>query len=460
MEQHKEFYSERDYNRIVDSTDFADKLEKIKGCARRSDNINLCLLVDEYDNFTNTILATQGHDVYHKITHADGFYRDVFKKFKAIFDRIVLTGVSPVTLDDLTSGFNIARNITQFSEYNSVLGFSTEEVLDMVHYYQGKGLLPSDAAPLMEEMTEWYDGYCFSKMALNSGQKIYNSTMVINYLQFYIEKGCAPESLLDSNTRTDYAKLHQLLHLDQLNGDRKSVIMEIAQNGYTCGQIEESFPAHRLTDPMLFKSLLFYYGMVTITGMQGARPRLGIPNNNVRKQYYDYLMAEISNTQHVDTDTMDTVYEVAALEGKWREMMEYLCGAYHEYSSIRSAIEGERNVQGFFLAYLSLNPYYLTAPEVEVNHGYCDFFLMPEKVKIPSMMHSYIIELKYLPSSETDAKAEAQWQEAVEQIHRYMQAPKVHLLSKGTVLHGIVLQVKGTELYRTEEVEQLDFTQE
>jgi hypothetical protein len=172
------------------------------------------------------------------------------------------------------------------------------------------------------------------------------------------------------------------------------------------------------------------------------------------------LVAEISNTQHVDTETMDAVYEVAALEGKWREMIEFLCGAYHEYSSIRSAIEGERNVQGFFLAYLSLNPYYLTAPEVEVNHGYCDFFLMPEKVKIPSMMHSYIIELKYLPSNETEAKAEAQWQEAVEQIHRYMQAPKVHLLSKGTVLHGIVLQVKGTELYRTEEVEQLDFTQE
>jgi hypothetical protein len=460
MKQHKSYYDEDDYNQILKSTDFADKLEKIKGCARRSDNIRLCLLVDEYDNFTNTILATKGHDVYHKITHADGFYRDVFKKFKAIFNRIVLTGVSPVTLDDLTSGFNIARNITQFSEYNSVLGFSTEEVLDMVHYYQGKGLLPSDAAPLMKEMTEWYDGYCFSEEALESGQKIYNCTMVINYLQNYIEKGHAPKSLLDINTRTDYAKLHQLLHLDQLNGDRKSVIMEIAQNGYTCGQIEDSFPAHRLTDPMLFKSLLFYYGMVTITGMQGARPRLGIPNNNVRKQYYDYLVAEISNTQHVDTDTMDTVYEVAALEGKWLEMIEYLCGAYHEYSSIRSAIEGERNVQGFFLAYLSLNPYYLTAPEVEVNHGYCDFFLMPEKVKIPSMMHSYIIELKYLPSSETEAKAEAQWQEAMEQIHRYMQAPKVHLLSKGTVLHGIVLQVKGTELYRTEEVEQLDFTQE
>jgi hypothetical protein len=460
MEQYKEFYSERDYNKIVDSTDFADKLEKIQGCATNNDKIRLCLLIDEYDNFTNTILATQGHDVYHKITHADGFYRDVFKKFKAIFNRIVLTGVSPVTLDDLTSGFNIADNVSMTKQYNYVLGFTTEEVKQMLRYYVERGLISDDMDNMIKVMGEWYDGYCFAKSCINSDVRIFNSNMVIKYLRSYIDNGEAPDNMIDSNTRTDYTKLRQLLHLDQWNGDRKSVLMEIAQKGYTTGRIEDSFPASRLTDPMLFKSLLFYYGMVSLTGMQGAQPRLGIPNNNVRRQYYDYLVAEISNTQHVDTETMDAVYEVAALEGKWREMIEFLCGAYHEYSSIRSAIEGERNVQGFFLAYLSLNPYYLTAPEVEVNHGYCDFFLMPEKVKIPSMMHSYIIELKYLPSNETEAKAEAQWQEAVEQIHRYMQAPKVHLLSKGTVLHGIVLQVKGTELYRTEEVEQLDFTQE
>jgi hypothetical protein len=313
---------------------------------------------------------------------------------------------------------------------------------------------------MIKVMGEWYDGYCFAKSCINSDVRIFNSNMVIKYLRSYIDNGEAPDNMIDSNTRTDYVKLHQLLRLDQLNGDRKSVIMEIIQNGYTYGNIEESFPAHRLTDPMIFTSLLFYYGMLTITGVDGPDAILGIPNNSVRKQYYDYLASEYNKTLPIKTAEMKLTYKAAALEGKWREMMEYLCGAYHEYSSIRSAIEGERNVQGFLLAYLSLNPYYLTAPEVEVNHGYCDFFLMPEKAKIPSMMHSYIIELKYLPSSETDAKAEMQWQEAVEQIHRYMQAPKVHLLSKGTVLHGIVLQVKGTELYRTEEVEQLDFTQE
>jgi hypothetical protein len=457
MKRYKEYYSEEDYGLIVNSTDFADKLEKIQGCATNSGDTRLCLLVDEYDNFTNTILATKGHDVYHQITHADGFYRDVFKKFKPIFKRIVLTGVSPVTLDDLSSGFNITRNVSLFPEFNQVLGFSTDEVLKMVRYYQEKGLLPAEASPLMEEMTKWYDGYCFSKEALTSGQKIYNSTMVINYLLYYIEKGHAPESLLDNNTRTDYAKLHQLLHFDQLNGDRKSVLMEIAQQGCTSGEIVDSFPARRLTDPTLFKSLLFYYGMVSITGIDGASPVLGIPNNNVRKQYYDYLAEEYAQTSPIDTDVMKLVYKEAALDGKWQDMMDFLCKSYREYTSIRSQIEGERHVQGFLLAYLSLNPYYLTCPEVEVNHGYCDFFLMPDMARVPNIAHSYIIELKYIPSGETEAKAGTQWQEAIVQIKQYMQAPNVRLLSKGTTLHGLILQIKGTELHRAEEVSTMDF---
>jgi hypothetical protein len=459
MERYKNAYPEQFYKDIRDCSSFETKLNLLAGYANEI-NASLCLLVDEYDNFTNTILAGQGHDVYHAITHADGFYRDVFKIFKGMFDRIVLTGVSPVTLDDLTSGFNIAENVSLTKQFNNVLGFTTDEVQKMLHYYIERALIPNEADRMLKEMEAWYDGYCFSEKCLKTGMRIFNSNMVIRYLRSYINEGDAPSNMLDSNTRTDYTKLHQLLHLDQLNGDRKSVLMEIAQKGYICGKIEESFPACRLTNPTLFTSLLFYYGMVSITGIQGAQPQLGIPNNNVRVQYYNYLVEEISKIQHVDTKTMDAVYEAAALEGKWQEMVAFLCTSYHKYSSVRSAIEGERNVQGFFLAYLSLNPYYLTAPEVEVNHGYCDFFLMPDMVRVPSMAHSYIIELKYLSSSDTDAKAKAQWQEAMDQIHRYVQAPNVRLLCKSTKLHGIILQIKGTELYRTEEVVGVDFTEE
>jgi hypothetical protein len=458
MERYKDAYPEQFYKDIRECPSFDTKLNLLSGYAKEI-GARLCLLVDEYDNFTNTILATRGHDVYHAITHADGFYRDVFKIFKGMFDRIVLTGVSPVTLDDLTSGFNIAENVSLTKQFNNVLGFTTDEVQKMLHYYIERALIPNEEDRMLKEMEAWYDGYCFSEKCLKTGMRIFNSNMVIRYLRSYINDGDAPSNMLDSNTRTDYTKLHQLLHLDCLNGDRKSVLMEIAQEGYTSGKIEDSFPAHRLTDPTLFKSLLFYYGMVSITGIQGAWPKLGIPNNNVRVQYYNYLVEEISKIQHVDTKTMDAVYEAAALEGKWQEMVAFLCTSYHKYSSVRSAIEGERNVQGFFLAYLSLNPYYLTAPEVEVNHGYCDFFLMPDMVRVPSMAHSYIIELKYLSSSDTEAKAELQWQEAVEQIHRYVQAPNVRLLCNRTKLHGIILQIKGTELYRTEEVVGVDFTE-
>lgn len=120
-------------------------------------------------------------------------------------------------------------------------------------------------------------------------------------------------------------------------------------------------------------------------------------------------------------------------------------------SSVRDSIEGEPNIQGFFLAYLSVNSYYLTAPEMELDHGFCDFFLMPDMSHYPSG-HSYILELKYLPKKDFCNKAAGQWQEAVEQIHKYAVAPRVEQLRQGTQLHKIIMQFEGWELRRMEEV--------
>ena len=119
---------------------------------------------------------------------------------------------------------------------------------------------------------------------------------------------------------------------------------------------------------------------------------------------------------------------------------------------MRDAIEGERSIQGFFMAYLSLNDYYLTAPELELNHGYCDFFLMPNLTHYQSK-HCYIIEIKYLPKKDFHPQAERQWQQAVEQINAYAQAPRVEALRQGTKLHKIIMQFAGWELQRMEEVE-------
>ena len=131
--------------------------------AAEKQGCRLYLIVDEYDNFTNTVLNEQGEAIYHAMTHASGFYRDVFKKFKGNFDRILMLGVSPVTMDDVTSGYNIATSITMDGRFNQMLGFSETEVREMIRYYQSAGVLRADEDTLVAEMKPWYDGYCFSK---------------------------------------------------------------------------------------------------------------------------------------------------------------------------------------------------------------------------------------------------------------------------------------------------------
>jgi hypothetical protein len=456
IQSYKEFYPEYVTESVLQCHTFEGKLNRINNYAKR-EGFSLCLILDEYDNFTNTILASKGHEVYHAITHADGFYRDVFKIFKGVFDRIVMTGVSPITLDDLTSGFNIVENISLSEAFNQVLGFSTEEVRQIIRYYKEKGVKLEDEEKMMSDMVVWFDGYCFAFRSLNAGEHVFNSTMVIKYIKSYLDVGHAPDNLLDNNTRIDYTKLQQLIKLDQFNGNRKRKLIQIAQDGYTSGDVVSSFSAEGLTDPDNFNSLLFYYGMLSIMKNEDSEVVLGIPNKNVRILFYEYIKKEYSKILPIDTSLLEVLFRDAAMDGKWKDLLDFLCQKLHESSSIRCMIEGERNAQGFLLANLILTPYYLTAPEVEVNYGYCDFFLMPNFEKKPNIAHSYIIELKYLSSTDTDAKAAAQWQEAVAQLHQYVQAPKVRLLSSGTTLHGIVLQIKGTELLRTEEVVSMNF---
>lgn len=433
------------YSSASDIMNYVHDAAKDQGCP-------LYLIVDEYDNFTNTVLNEKGENIYHAMTHASGFYRDVFKKFKGNYDRILMMGVSPVTLDDLTSGYNIATSITMDSRFNQMLGFSETEVREMIRYYQEAGVLQADEEQLITEMKPWYDGYCFSDEVIYTDPKKFNCDMVTYYLNSFIQSGRAPKEMIDRNTSMDYAKLNNLIKLDQLDGNRKGVLLEIAEKGSITGKVANSFPAAQLTDPEMFKSLLFYYGMLTFTDDYGIEQELGIPNNNVRKQYYEFLLREYQNLHPIDLSGLIRYYREAALNGNWHPMMDYILQAYHDTTSVRSLIEGERNLQGFMNAYLNLNTYYLTAPEVELNHGYCDFFLMPDLIRWPMVKHSYILELKYLSISDTEEKAEKQWAEAVEQIKQYGQGKKVQLLTSGTQLHLIVAQIQGYEKKRVEEI--------
>ena len=415
----------------------------------------LYLIIDEYDNFTNVVLNEQGNEVYHALIHASGFYREYFKQFKGMFERIFLMGVSPVTLDDLSSGYNIDWNISVDPHFNMMMGFSETDVREMFGYYQKEGMLKGDIDAMINEMKPWYDNYCFAEASLKTDPRMFNCDMTLYYLRHRVNFDASPKELIDKNIRTDYSKLKMLARLDHENvsgEDRMSTIEEIAAKGEILVNLHTSFPAEKIVETDNFRSLLYYYGLLTMCGTRGDRIVMCIPNNCVREQYFGFLREYYQQRKEVFLPHLKDLIDDMAFDGQWRPLFEYIALAYKENSAIRDAIEGEHNLQGFFKAYLALASYYLVQPELEMNYGYCDFFLLPDKSRYPDTAHSYILELKYLPRTATDKELEEQAEEGRGQLKQYSRDKKVTTISEGTALHCILLQFKGWELIKCEEV--------
>jgi len=426
------------------------KLNALNTYSKRK-GTQLYLIIDEYDNFTNNILSEEGEAVYHALTHAQGFYRDFFKLFKGMFQRIMMMGVSPVTVNDLNSGYNIGTNLSMDPMFNMMLGFSETEVREMIEYYREVGLIKVPTDQLITDMKPWYDNYCFAKDSLVTDPKMFNSDMVIYYLRHFIRLGKAPEEMVDPNTMTDYAKMKKIIFLDKLQGDRKSVLKEIINQGYIWAELRESFPAEDLVDPDLFPSLLYYYGMLTIIGKRGRRVKLGIPNENVRRQYYGYVLDEYNRDAKINNNHLADRYDVMALDGNIKPAIEYIAEGYRNCTSIHSSIQAERNLQGFIAAYLNHSGYYYIIQEMELNGGYCDLTMIPDLTRFPEVAHAYLLELKYLKTGDTDEEGNKALEEARAQLEQYAQDARLPQLMNGKPIHKIAIIYKGNDLWKVTE---------
>ena len=414
----------------------------------------LYLIIDEYDNFTNVILSDGGKDLFRRLTHASGFYREYFKIFKAMFTRVFLIGVSPVTLDDLSSGYNIDWNISQDPRFNHMLGFSESDVRTMFHYYQDNGKLRADAdiEAMMAEMKPWYNNYCFAEECLED-DRLYNCDMVYYYLRSQVLYGRPPKEMVDKNIRTDYKKLKMLADIDRGNQreNRMSVIEEIAATGSVLMTLKTSFPAEYVTEDNNFRSLLYYYGLLTMGGEEWGELRMVIPNNCVKEQYWSFMRDYYNRSFDIDLSGLKQCFRMLARDGDWKPLIERIATAYKENSSVRDSILGEHNLQGFFKAYLALNSLYLVEPEIELNYGFSDFLLLPDKSRYPEIAHSYIMELKYVKPTATDAEVEAKSQEADTQLEKYSQDKVVKRLCANTQLHLLKVIFRGASMEICEE---------
>ena len=454
IERYRSYYDEKFFDEVQSTTDAANKLRSINAKAHEL-GYPLYLIIDEYDNFTNVILSEGGKEVFRNLTHASGFYREYFKIFKAMFSRVFLIGVSPVTLDDLSSGYNIDWNISQDPQFNYMLGFSENDVREMFLYYKSAGKLRPDAdiEAMLAEMKPWYNNYCFAEECMDD-ERLYNCDMVLYYLRYQVSRGCPPKEMVDKNIRTDYKKLKMLADIDKGNQreNRMSVIEEIAATGSIVMNLKTSFPAEYVTDDNNFRSLLYYYGLLTMKRSLGRRIEMEIPNNCVKEQYWSFMRDYFNRSIHIDIIALQDEMDRMSFDGDWKPLIQRIATAYNENSSIRDSILGEHNLQGFFKAYLALNSLYLVEPEIELNYGFGDFLMLPDKERYPDIAHSYILELKYLKPTATDAEVEAKSKEADGQLLKYSKDKIVKRLCSGTQLHLLKTVFRGANMMTCEEI--------
>lgn len=454
INRYKEYYPEEFYNEVTSNKGAGAKIKLINSKAHDL-GYPLYLIIDEYDNFTNVVLSSKGTDNFRALTHADGFYRQYFKTFKAMFSRIFLIGVSPITLDDLTSGYNIDWGISQDPRFNAMLGFSDSEVRQMFQYYKDNGKLPAniDIEAMIEEMRPWYDNYCFAKECLND-EKVFNSDMVLYYLRNYILKGNAPEDMIDKNIKTDYSKMEMLANIDRgaKRENRMSVIEEVAATGEVLMTLKTSFPAIEIMDDDNFRSLIYYYGMLTMGGTKGPRIKMVIPNNCVREQYWGFMRKFYEKDMDINYNQLRDYMDDMAYDGKWQSLVERIAEAYRDCSSVRDSILGEHNLQGFFKAYLAMNAYYLVWPEIELNYGYADFLMMPDFARYGDVAHSYIMELKYVKPTASEPEVQAKEREAEQQLRKYASDTNLMRQCGHTELHLLKVIFRGAEMAVCEEM--------
>ena len=368
-----------------------NRLEYIALCCKQR-NLPVYLIIDEYDNFTNVVLSRYGHSRYHDLTHGAGFFRFFFNKIKgattdsgASFKRMFISGVSPVTLDDVTSGFNIASMITLDPRFNEVLGFTESEVREMLEYYKAEGKWDGNTEEILDVMRKWYDNYCFSEECTDV--KMYNPDMVLYFMNYLTANRMAPKTLVDNNVKTDYKKLKYLVLLDKhLNGNF-SRIKQIAEDGEIKANIETAFPAENLIEPDNFISLLFYFGILTIDRMERGKPVLRVPNLTIRQVLFSYIEQGYRDAEvfRMKTMQLDDLMSGMAYDGDWRPVFEYFAEEVRNQTSIRDYIEGEKAIQTLHLVYMNLTNYFVIFPEQEMNKGFSDLWLSPNFLNHPEM---------------------------------------------------------------------------
>jgi len=469
VRRYERFFEPWQRENILAGSKIEHQLRRIFDYSDQND-LKIYLLIDEYDNFTNTILANEGQQAYEDITQGTGFLRHFFNLLKGAtggqisgLNRLFITGVSPITMDDVTSGFNIGKNISLNRRFNEMIGFTQAEVETMLTYYHERGLMKLSLDEMLDVVKAWYNNYYFSA---ETDTAVYNSDMILYFLSEMEERDSLPLDLIDFNVRTDYGKLRHLMLIDShIQGETSklnsnfSLLQSIIEDGEIQSPIKPSFPLGELLNRENFISLLYYFGLLSFTGeFTEDAPLLRIPNRTVKDLMYGYMRSSLTDAQMIRVDIL-RLHELLrgmAYRGEWRPFFDYLNQAIEEQRAMRDHLNAEKVFHGFLLVYLNVTHHFHTWSEREMGGGFVDLYLEPFIARFPNIKYGYLIELKYMSQSEYDKKCgKKNFQELItdaeNQLDQYANDPRIAEVDQQVTLKRLVLAYRGWELVHGEE---------
>ena len=372
------------------------------------------VIIDEYDHFANELLGfnpEQFRGLVSKNGKVRKWYEILKKGTETVVDRIFITGVAPITLDSLTSGFNIGTDITQDEEFNEMIGFTEEELKEIL---KNKEISLKEQEKIIPIMKENYDGY---KFCLKAKNQIYNSNMCLYFLSRYIRLGEIPDKLIDTNIASDYSKIGKMLDLCK-GENRLEILRKTVQGEPIVNTIIEKFnPVIEFTENDMI-SMLYYLGYLTISGELVGIPELTIPNKVMKEIYADYFMQMMDKEAEfrIDNNANQEILIQLAKEGRIDKIVEIL-KIYLNNLSNRDLIKFDEKYIKLIFYCIAMNiKAYSTKSEMEVNRNYPDILLVPRDSS--KGYKAVMVEFKYIKKGEV-AKLEDKQKEAKEQIERY-----------------------------------------
>lgn len=447
MQTYAEYFPATAADAVLRETNPSEVLKSFFSIARNLPH-KIYLLIDEYDHFANELVSFN-LNYFGRMVAQNGFVRKFYETIKTatgegIVDRIFITGVTPLTLDSLTSGFNIGSNLSLDRDLQAMLGFSEEEVADLLTVV---GVPAAQRPAVLEQVRSWYNGYCFSTRPDNGG--LYNPDMVLYYAKHYQRYQSEPEQMLDTNVASDYGKIRKLFQVGDHETDRFDILDKLLDQGRLSTQLTPEFSLEKPFSAHDFLSLLYYMGLLTIKGARLTLTEVGIPNEVIRKLYFDYFAHLIHTRLEGPPDALRLQEAILALaeRNKPEPLLSIVAQTLGQLSNRDWLHFDEKHVKMVLVSYLYSTQLYLIKSEYESEQKYVDLLLL-RRPSVPAPFQ-FAFELKFLHQKNA-AALPGVMEEGREQLRGYLERDDLRQLED---LKAWLVVFVGAELRCLEEVE-------